>query len=93
MPIYKHQQPRRRASLRYAQNAAPSRNLGKIVVVVGAVPGSKTAGVPVIPDFNTRGTRVCRPAKKDGDSPEQLPTSGRTLLNKKILTLLMVMAR
>ena len=55
--------------------------------MVAAVPGSKTVEVvvPVTQDFSTRGTRAYRPAKQS--------ISGKTLFNKKALTLLMVLTR
>ena len=63
-----HQPRRRRPSLRYAPNAASSRNLGKAVVAVAAVRGSKAVEVLVRQDFSTLGTRACMPVKH-GDSP------------------------
>ena len=53
----------------YAVNVAPSRNLGKEVVVVAVVLGSKTVELMITQDFSTLGTRAYIPAKH-GDSPE-----------------------
>ena len=66
-PHAKHQQPPRRLqpSVRYAANAASSRNLGKAVVAVAAVLGSETAEVLVTPSLITRGTRASGYAKDD----------------------------
>ena len=59
-----HQQPRRRPSVPYVSNAAPSRNLGKAVVAVAEVLGSETAEVLVTQKaVVTRGTRASGPAK------------------------------
>ena len=87
-----HQHERRWPSVLYAANVAPSRNLAKLVVAVAAVLGSKAAEVLGTQDFSTRGTRVYMPAKRE-HGPEQPSTNGKTLLNKKTLTLLMVMAK
>ena len=70
MLTYKSQQSRPQgASGPYAANAVPSVNLGKVVVVVAAVPGSKTVEVLVTQDFSTRGTRAYTPAKHGHDGP------------------------
>ena len=61
--------------------------------MVAAVLGSKTVEVLGIQDyFSTHGTREHRHAKH-GHSPESPSVSGKALLNKKALTLLMVIAR
>ena len=54
------QSPRRRSSVPYVANAAPSRNLAKAVVVVAEVLGSEIAEALVTQNFVTRGTRVSR---------------------------------
>ena len=87
-----HKQARRRPLVSYVPNAAPSRNLGKAVVAVAAVLGSKTVEALVTQDFSTRGTRAYMPAKHR-DSPGQPSVSRQTLLNKKVLTLPMALAR
>ena len=76
----KTQLKQRRLSVRYAPNAAPSQNLGKAVVVVVAVPGSKAAEVLVTRYSGTRGMRVCMPAK-DGHGPGQLSAGRDTVRN------------
>ena len=87
-----HQHERRRPSGPYAANVAPSQNLAKLVVAVAAVLGSKAAEALATQDFSTRGTRAYRPAKH-GHGPAQPSASRQTLLDKKALTLLMVLAR
>ena len=78
--MYTHQQPRRRPQVPYAPNVAPSRNLGKVVVVVAAVLGPETVEVLVTPNLVTRGTRASRSAKH-GRSPRELLGDSQTRLN------------
>ena len=91
-PHKNHHQPRRRPSLRYAPNVAPSRNLEKTVVVVAAVPGSKAVEVLATQDFGTRGPRAYRHAKH-GHSSGQRSAIRKMLLSTKALSLLMVLTR
>ena len=63
----------------YAANVVASGNLGKVVVVVAAVPGSETAEVLVTPSSVTRGTRAYR-AAKHGYSPRELVVDSQTRL-------------
>ena len=60
-----HQHERRRLSVPYAANVAPSQNLANLVVAVAAVLGSKAVEVLVTQNFTTRGTGVSRPVKHD----------------------------
>ena len=68
-----HKTPRqtrqRRSPFPYAPDAAPSRNLAKLVVAVAEVLGSETAEVLVTPSLITRGTRASR-SVKHGQSPK-----------------------
>ena len=62
--FFEHQQPqRRRPSVTYVPNVAPSRDLVKAVVAVAVVLGSETAEVLVTQNFVIRGTRASRSAK------------------------------
>ena len=79
--MYTHEQSRRRQSVWYATNAAPSRNLGKSVVVVAVVLGSDTAEVPITPIFIARGTRASRPAKHGRSSRRQPSADRQTRFN------------
>ena len=60
--------------------------------MVAAVLGLRIADVLVAQDFSTRGMRAYRPAKH-GQTPGWMPVIGEALLNKKVMNLLMVMAR
>ena len=90
MPTYTHEQSRRRQSVWYVPNAAPSRNPEKSVVVVAVVLGSETAEVLVTPSLITRGTRAFRSAKQ-WLSPRELAADTHTRLND--YTLPMVLTR
>ena len=86
----KYQQTRRRSPVLLAQDAAPSGNLAKAVVVAAEVLGSKTVEVPVTPSSVTRGTRAFRYAAH-GHSPKELAGDSPTRLND--LTLPVVLPR
>ena len=90
MFAYKHQPSLRRPPVLHAPNAASSRNLAKLVVVVTVVLGSITAEVQVTQTLITRGTKALRHAKH-GHSPRQPSVSSQTLLNKKAITFLMML--
>ena len=64
----------------HAANAVPSRNLGKAVVVVAAVPGSETAEVLATPSSVTRGSRASMSAKHERSPRELAPDSQISLL-------------
>ena len=64
------QSPPRQKSVPLVPHAAPSRNLGKAVVVVAEVLGLETAEVVVTPTLVTRGPRASGPAEH-GSSPSQ----------------------
>ena len=75
MLTYKYQQPRP-----YAANAGPSRNLGKVVVVVAVVLGLETVEALVMPSSVTHGTKASGSAKH-GRIPRELAADSRTRLN------------
>ena len=92
MPTCTHQQSRQRPSASYAPNVVSSRNPAEVLVVAAVVLGSKTVVELATQSLVIPGTRESKPAKH-GCSPSQRSTSSYRLLDKKTLSLPMVMPR